>query len=116
MAKIDDLIGDDSVSNWNTCVASGEDIAAIFRHWRPEYFAVADPLIGTTLWFTISMLTLHTMSNYGQSEEGLDVRVSNALDLLNLALENFARHWQISRLLLGMQKPCIFPLPLVLTD
>lgn len=90
-------------------VASGQDIAAIFRHWKPEYFVIADPFVGATLWFTISMLTLHTMSVYGRSEEGPDVRISNALDLLHLALQNFARHWQFAQLLLGMQTQSLLP-------
>lgn len=83
-------------------MASGDDIATIFRHWKPEYFAVADPFVCVTVWFTICMLSLHIMSIYGQSEAGPDVKISNSLDLLNVALENFARRWQFSQLLLGM--------------
>jgi hypothetical protein len=50
------------------------------------------------------MLTLHTLSIYGQSEIGPDVKISNALDILNVALKNFARRWQFAQNLLGMSK------------
>ncbi|KUJ21315.1 uncharacterized protein LY89DRAFT_778882 [Mollisia scopiformis] len=99
-SKTGDLLGDDSVSNWKISVASGEGIATIFRHWKPEYFAVADPFVCSTIWFTMCMLSLHTMSIYGQSEAGPDVKISNALDLLNVALGNFARRWELSQRLL----------------
>jgi hypothetical protein len=92
-------------------VASAEDFAAIFRHWKPEYFAVADPFVCATVWFAICMLSLHTMSIYGQSEGGPDVKISNALDLLNVALGNFARRWQLSQLLLGISVIVPFSCP-----
>jgi hypothetical protein len=44
---------------------------------------------------------IHTMSIYGHYDEAPDARFINALQLLSLALENFAKHWHISRLLLG---------------
>jgi hypothetical protein len=44
------------------------------------------------------------MSICGQSEAGPDVKISNALDILNVALGNFARRWQFSQLLLGNQQ------------
>ena len=110
-SKTGDLLGDDSVLNWKMSVASGEDIATIFRHWKPEYFAVADPFVCATVWFTICMLSLHTMSIYGQSEAGPDVKISNALDLLNVALGNFARRWQFSQILLGNSIIILFCCP-----
>lgn len=101
-SKTIDLLGDDNISNWKISVAGGEDIATIFRHWKPEYFAIADPFVCLTVWFTIFILSLHTMSIYGQSEAGPDVNISNALDILNVALGNFARRWQFAQFLLGM--------------
>ncbi|TVY36451.1 Citrinin biosynthesis transcriptional activator [Lachnellula occidentalis] len=94
------LLGDDNISNWLIAVSGGEDIAATFRHWKPGYFAIADPFVCMTIWFTICILSLHTMSDYGQSDVGPDVRIANSLDLLYVSLEHFTRRWEFSRPLL----------------
>ena len=99
--RIENLISDDSFRSWKSCISIVEDMADAFRFWRPEYFAVADPMISSIIWFTGCMLTLHMMSTGSHMEEFSNIKVANALDLLNLALENFASYWKISLLLLG---------------
>ncbi|TVY44098.1 hypothetical protein LSUB1_G001911 [Lachnellula subtilissima] len=97
---LDNLVKDDDFGNWNECVSICENIASILHHWRPEYSMTADPMISTIIWFAWFILTTHTMCSFGESTGIPDVNISNALDLLTLTLELFARHWKISRLLL----------------
>ncbi|KAI9835128.1 MAG: hypothetical protein M1819_002497 [Sarea resinae] len=97
--QLADIMRDDDLGNWVGCISIGEDIAAIFKAWRPGYFTGADPITSTIIWYTTCILTIHTMSNFGQFDEIPDQRLVSALDLLSLALDRFAQHWQISRIL-----------------
>lgn len=97
----ENVVGDDDLENWKICVSVAEDIAAIFHHWQPKYFTMADPMISFIVWFAYLILTFHSMCNYGLHEEYTPVRITNSLDLLGLALDKFAQHWPLSRVLKG---------------
>jgi hypothetical protein len=97
--KLDALIQDDPEENWKAAVAASESVAAVFHHWAPTYFSLANPMISVIIWTAHFLLVLHTMC---RSDESPDVRITNAIDLLNLALQNFAQYWRFARTLLGM--------------
>ena len=95
----------DELRLWQASMTYAEDLAGIFLHWKPDYFHVADPLISCAIWHAYCGMMIYKMSGCDKGTPGLDTRVGNALDLLSISLENFARRWQIARLLQGKHGP-----------
>ncbi|OBT98323.2 hypothetical protein VE01_03177 [Pseudogymnoascus verrucosus] len=89
----------DSLSCWQSSITYAEDLAGVFHHWESEYFAVADPVISCAIWHAHCGLTIHKMSFTDDGNSEVATRIDNALDLLSISLENFARWWQIARIL-----------------
>ncbi|OBT63479.1 hypothetical protein VE03_08093 [Pseudogymnoascus sp. 23342-1-I1] len=93
------IITGDSLSCWQSSITYAEDLAGVFHHWESEYFAVADPVISCAIWHAHCGLTIHKMSFTDDGNSEVATRIDNALDLLSISLENFARWWQIARIL-----------------
>jgi hypothetical protein len=96
-----------SLSCWQSSITYAEDLAGVFHHWESEYFAVADPVISCAIWHAHCGLTIHKMSFTDDGNSEVATRIDNALDLLSISLENFARWWQIARILQG-ELDCLF--------
>jgi hypothetical protein len=91
------------IADWQICINSIEEIAALLRHWEPHYSNLTDPLISCVIWISSSILVLHTMStSYQQAKTSDDGdSVHDSLELLTTALEGFSRYWPIAGLLSG---------------
>jgi hypothetical protein len=97
--KLDELLQDNPETSWKVAVTASESVAAVFHYWAPAYFPLANPMISVIIWTAHFVLVLQTMCRSGESP---DVRITNAIDLLNLALQNFAQYWRFARTLLGI--------------
>lgn len=92
------------VADWQLCIDSIEEIAALLNYWEPSYSRLTDPMISCIIWISCSVLVLHTMSTTYQQAKipGHGDSIEESLLILTTALEGFSRYWPIARLLLSM--------------
>jgi hypothetical protein len=91
-----------SINSWRDSITCAEDLASVFHHWKAEYFAVADPIMSCAIYHAYCALTIYKMSIASENNGDLGVvetRIQNALDLLSISLDNFARWWEMARIL-----------------
>ena len=78
------------------CVQHGHDIVRVVRAWTPDYIAYTTPFIACSL---VGPAAMHCPSSRSSCKEMQMTNVDRELVLL--AINQFARYWNIGALLIG---------------
>jgi hypothetical protein len=92
---------DKSRQNWESCLSYADDILTALRQWDRQFSFAADPATCLIVWLTMCLFHLQSRLEM-QIDQTLEGSYTSAVDLLMLVLEDFARYWQLPRILLRM--------------